>query len=753
MGGGRGAAVNAGALRSRNMQPTVGLGGLAGKTFLFYYSPQGVRGLAVGKAPAPFKSTTPLRVDVVQPRASGDERSTFCQPLPAEVALPPAGRQMCYLRGESPRAVPRRSHHSLVRVKGDSDMSHASALRGMSSQEDARRYIEKNLPPVPIELPPDLNLRVGQEAVLRLAGEAGARRVIAKLVTGYGKSLAIVAAFAARERIDDSRFLLIVVPTDEQRGDFVRKAGELYNRIARRRTDVWDISGENELRAERAVRSGDCRIVVTTIQKLSRDASGARALLEISDQWMVAFDEIQYYARQKKPGAPISPWTQQADWLCNHPSVRFVLGVSATPVRSDGRLTYFGEWDLEIPPKVAIDEKAIRRVVAHLDTYTLDITLQGEDAPRRVKTSEIDGWAAREGLDIKDWEIRHDVRYHTKYISRVFGYAYQQLLEAQIDDDRASMIVFAMSVKHAETVAASFNSLAGERVADYIGVQAAGSAVSTDPQGKSDRDNRATIERFKAGQLRVLVQVAMASVGFDHQPACIGVFLNAIGETVLLSQMVGRVLRYTDRLPFAHIIASDDHPGSGLFRTMQDDYSIEEPDEPEPGNGGNGGSEPWPPFPSWRLIDVKYDRTKVFRPWGGNEGAAVAAAVESARVQRPSASQDDLETVVRRIFAEKERELEIEAAAVSAVDRLNAAKAQVRAAEGAVANAMFKARRMHSPPSAYAGDVKKTLSGHWVRSFGRGHKQMDAADFEKKHAWLREIFDLIKAGEIPTWLP
>jgi DNA repair protein RadD len=109
------------------------------------------------------------------------------------------------------------------------------------------------------------------------------------------------------------------------------------------------------------------------------------------------------------------------------------------------------------------------------------------------------------------------------------------VVEASLDEvmrycaDRKQWIVFAAGVEHAEHVLASLT---------RRGVQA---ELVTGATPTDERD--ATIARFKAGELRALVNVAVLTTGFDAPALDAVVLMRATKSPGLYYQMVGRGLR------------------------------------------------------------------------------------------------------------------------------------------------------------------------------------------------------------------
>lgn len=90
-------------------------------------------------------------------------------------------------------------------------------------------------------------------------------------------------------------------------------------------------------------------------------------------------------------------------------------------------------------------------------------------------------------------------------------------------------IVFACSIKHAESIAAAFN-------ADGI---PAAHVEGKMPTFERDR----VLKRFADGEIKILCSVSLVSEGFDCPQAEVGIMLRPTESTPLYIQMIGRLLR------------------------------------------------------------------------------------------------------------------------------------------------------------------------------------------------------------------
>jgi hypothetical protein len=99
-------------------------------------------------------------------------------------------------------------------------------------------------------------------------------------------------------------------------------------------------------------------------------------------------------------------------------------------------------------------------------------------------------------------------------------------------------VVFCSTVDHARNVTAAFN--------------AAGVAAGLIHGDMADTDRKTTLDAYAAGELRVVVNVAVLTEGWDHPPTGCIVLLRPSSYKSTMIQMVGRGLR---------TVSPEEHPG------------------------------------------------------------------------------------------------------------------------------------------------------------------------------------------------
>ena len=208
----------------------------------------------------------------------------------------------------------------------------------------------------------------------------------------------------------------------------------------------------------------------------------------------------------------------------------FVVGLSATPARTDGRGLDDIFADLVTGPSVA------------------DLIQQGHLARYRLfAPGVVDMTGAKSRLgDYAAPELDERVNKST-----VTGDAVSHYLKLA-RGKRA--IVFCVSVKHAENVLAAFRT--------------AGVPSDSIDGATSHAERRARLERFRTGQTLVLVSIQLAIEGLDIPEIEAAIILRPTQSLIVHMQTIGRALRPAPNKPHALII---DHCGNWQRHGLPDD--------------------------------------------------------------------------------------------------------------------------------------------------------------------------------------
>jgi superfamily II DNA or RNA helicase len=636
-------------------------------------------------------------------------------------------------------------------------MEPASTLPQMPPLEEFKRRIlaESPDPVKPVERLEGHRLRAGQQFAMRLASEPQRRSLFVGLPTGYGKTSTALLSFAQRHALRSSDHLLYIVPSDNLRDSVLQECHlltELTGATVARSTMDRPVAVAQELR--KIARQGGIGVVVTTIQQVALSFAHVENVLETAGgRWMVVFDEVQNYERPREGQQP-GAWTRAKRALEARDDITFVLAMTGTVVRSSGHWSDFGEPDFEVPLAVAREERVIRSVCAHEIDYLIDVEMDGSIESMRL--SDVDNARAAEGCASVDaWELKHNVRYFGRYITDIFAAAHGTLVAEQARDPRAAMMVFCMSVAHAKTTCDTLNRFAGKGFAEWIG----SSDVGDD--SRSPEENRAILRRFKEGRFHCLVQVNMATVGFNHPHVCVELWLNTIGASVYVMQGIGRALRITPKLDAAHIFYSPDHPARDIFRNLESALPSDDAEGEKSGplDGGSGGGGDSVKFPPWQIFNARRTDVVVHTPLGDfnadSENDAHELAVSLA-ARSSSLTVDSARAEVDRIFREAREQQESSASELTLTERTEQARGQAEKALMAVIRTVARKTGQRQDPAWY-GAMKARVHGEYKKRQASKVSQSDMTEdqLRAKHSWLEQLHAEISAAPaagVPAWL-
>jgi len=392
-----------------------------------------------------------------------------------------------------------------------------------------------------------------------------ALRLCVRWPGGYGKTIGIALAYMILRQFGRVNRLLVVVANDQQRAQFRRDFPATCRRIglAIKGDCVWEF--DRTARAVRTSMFNRCEVFVVTIQMVSatnkKSTDPLIDLLGDGNQWMLAADEYHHYAQEKD-------WGKSLQRVCDN--VRFSLAMSATPTR-DGTGTIFGEPDLVVTYREAVDQGAVKKLWLRRYHYTVK-AITGDGSEVEYTTDEL-----RQQLDnesLSEFEERVGLRYSTKYIHPMI---LEPLLRLQ---DRRSasgkplqMLIRAMSCRHAKYVCRVVQDVAPGLRANWVG---------SGPNGQPDHVNSSVIEEFvppagKDPQLDVLVQVQKVGEGSDSVMVCEIVDLalaNIDGASNQLKQFIFRGSRVVPGLDEEQQYCNVNVPSDAKLAGLQQDANL-----------------------------------------------------------------------------------------------------------------------------------------------------------------------------------
>lgn len=397
------------------------------------------------------------------------------------------------------------------------------------ASEQSRRDAEEVVSG-PIDLPPlhDFQEDVFEGLKALLARGTKRRRAVVSLPTGGGKTRVSVEAAVRLVLAPDGpcRRVLWIAQTDELCEQAVQAFRQVWVNRGAKRTNlrIARLWGGHKNPVGRELDKP--AVVVASIQTLS-SRLGQAELDWIREPGLVVIDECHHAitpsytallrwldAEAPRPGAPER----------DEPAI---IGLSATPFRTDDeesqRLArrFDGRW-LPADQEELYQRLKARGVLAHAIYESLDsgAALTAEEINRLATLSE--PW---EGLDFENLleAINQRLAGDTRRNER--------LVEAIAASTERAILFFTNSVAHADEMSVRLN---------LSGISAAAISGTTPTASR-----RHFLERFQAGEIRVLCNHSVLTTGFDAPKTDMVLIARQVFSPVRYMQMVGRGLRGT----------------------------------------------------------------------------------------------------------------------------------------------------------------------------------------------------------------
>lgn len=590
---------------------------------------------------------------------------------------------------------------------------------------------------------PTARLRKGQEQLYQVVSNTDQRQYSIQLPTGYGKSWCACITYAVLRDKGRVNRALIVVPTDQQRSQYISGLREDLEILNIEYSDVERCDNQSAWVIKKAIRNKS-EIFVASVQSLCADP-GYYADLMDKGRWLVVADEFHHYGADNTWGAAI----QRLDY-------EVILGMSATPIRSDKKATIFSgtSFDVEISIEEAYREKAIKRIESRIGDYAVSWSSLDSPDPQNSLMSELEKeWAS----DLSEYELKRGVRYYDKYISEIFLQVLSTWSQYESTwPGQNQILVFAMTCRHAESISKIINDIAfpgfPSPFADWIGVGEGLDGV------RSDKENADILTRFQSNQLPCLVQVNKAGEGFNNKRCCIGLFLDLVGDTPMKRQHIGRFMRVNPEAPdqSSVIFISEDSPAKALLENLQESFdSVDDTlAEKRKGNGG-ASSERQLVIPDIYILDTAFDSERIVYPYGSPEAAMSKYVEEAPQHVKDAYSLLTKEEALEAFKSAADPWLKAKYAAqhppLTSEQRRQQISQQVKRALGLLVSGILRKRYGPSFPSSSRNDLYKLINGRWKRTHS-AHSEMDEDDLKRKHEWLKSLAESVNRGEIPTWL-
>lgn len=597
-------------------------------------------------------------------------------------------------------------------------MQSTSTMPGMSPAKDLfRRFSNCGYSP-----------RKGQSALIQYVSDHPDQPVYSGVLpTGYGKSdlfLSIVDILKQQLRVNR---ILAIVPTDTQRRQYAEgikdSIKELQLNINSKNIVVC--SGEEYM--VRAHKENLAEIYITTVQSI---VAGTDKYIDLtkSGKWLIFCDEFHKLNVDEK-----AKWGKAVDAITH----TVTLGMTATPVRSDGKDTYFAghQPDVEVSFEDAFEEESIRGVKAHIEHYFVDV-INDDGSVDRLTTE-----------NINDYDLSKDLRLTAKYQASLLSSAESCLTQKNLTQPgQHQMLVFAMNVQHATMISNVMNTIAGAGFSEWVGVG---------PHGRKSPENTAILDRYKDNQIRCLVQVDIAGEGFDNPRSSVLVFLHLLRKaTVKAVQQAGRGIRRNyDIKEFDNdvcdMFASPDTEMSELAVEMANrtlgQFEADEKDV----DSTKARETPIydiPPFDP-QVSDSEYDRSEIIAKIPQRDVDMFRQKVGDA--YGTDRAGDITEDMLLNVLAQDRINMIEKAAKENGLSN----RQKVTEAVSMLVSNISRLRFGRSLPSGMAGDLKTSIHGQWVRKTGLKSGAMTDDEFRTKYDWVSGINEELKSTrEIPAWL-
>lgn len=569
--------------------------------------------------------------------------------------------------------------------------------------------------------------------------------LVAKLPTGYGKTLAAAGAYAMLRHRHACNRVLYIVP---RAGQAKQAAESMPAELAHFGIQTRSVEVGTSIPALRAHREGRAEVFVTTIQGLLHDATWKTAtqLME-TGRWLVVVDEHHHYGVE---GA----WVERLKALPGAAQ----LAMSATPNRPDGS-DHFPDPDVSETYVGAWKQGCVKELLLHAYEYVVDAVLvDGATQALTLTTEEIAQQAGGDSPEaIDQWLLARKMRWSPKYISPLITFPLDRLIDLRARGIRSQMLVQAMSCSHAKMVTEQIKAL----IPDYMTVD----WVGTGPSGRADVENIAVLSRFcppkdvsgrRPWALDILVNVGMAGEGLDTTDVTEVVFLTPANVTTTNLQTIGRGARLIPGLgksqPPCHVNVDTASPMAELVgREIMGVFDGEPPDDPfdEPADSRERDAQDYDPLPermSAVIVDVRLQDIRKGALWE----AALAGAREAANTATPPEVVE--RAAEQAIIRHLSRGSNISSTLAQKREQVNSAVSKIA---GLVVRRVREATGVRVEKS-FAGDLRRRINGQKKRVFGVAVDAATEDQLDEQWAWLRDLEKQILLGHamqgVPTWL-
>lgn len=613
---------------------------------------------------------------------------------------------------------------------------------------------------------PSYTPRAGQRRLFEEAVKAHKTELTAVFPTGYGKSVAGLGVYGIMKGRGDVDRCLWLVPTDSLRQQISRDAEKDASDLGFTLVGAVDVTKEGKDLRNHMRDKAD--VFVATYAQVARD-DGFFADLMHTGKWLVVRDECHRLREDRA-------WGQQTAALGG----KRLLNLTATPVRSDGASsvavperaagdgTKTVEADVVISIRDAIEERALRQPIGHVQHYFVDVQSDDGEVVRITTESLRDGvpvdHQTQERVhDLQDYEARRQLRYCRKYLSKMLLSIHQRWLEKNMQpghENQHQVLVFAMTTDHARALTDQLNDIAGQRFADWIGVsrdKKINDKVLNEYLGYV-RKGKSLVPIPDEQRLPCLVQVDMASEGFNNKKASILAFLHLVKSNAKLAQQIGRGLRRNPEIEqfeddVCDVFASADTEIADYVQRLEVELSNSDSQTSDRPNDDNDDEPRLSDIPDLPVLDAEWQRTDVVTPaFGGGETQRQKRLRELAQQYGIDAPPDQLEKLLSAWVGDTAQPAQPSPQLQSQGSSEAYWREQSNKAIKTLAHNIVKLRCNGSFDKSLLPNTIKACHTRWARESGLKASDMTADEHERKYRWARDINAEVKESqEVPAW--
>lgn len=591
------------------------------------------------------------------------------------------------------------------------------------------------------------NLRSGQRKIIESFFSKDS--IVAKLPTGYGKTIAACGAYHVLKKRGIANRMLYVVPRRnqmDQAADGIPADLLSWFGVKTKST----IIGDEPIVSLKRHRNNTSEVFITTIQALATSATTWSTVKELmgNGKWFLVVDE--YHNIPEQTNGERGKWIEKLDLLATTSR----LAMSATP-RIDAN-DPFPVPDVSVSYYKSFIDGCVKEMHLHEYEYRVDaIYINGDVVSYTTNEMDTDD-------GIQDALVSGKMRWSPKYISPLISIPAERIADQRINGIKTQMLVQATTCQHAEIVCTQVAAMLPTLNVDWVG---------TGPNGRSDRDNKAILKRFcppkdiKTGRrkwdLDILVNVGMAGEGLDTQDVSEIVFLTPVNKTVSNMQAMGRAARIMYDVNRKQIdvvaninvdtetfIAEDDrYVGRKVMAIFDDDESIDEIPSKNKGDDEESDYKEMPDEPIVVRVDVSLID---IRKEPGFDDMLTLVKEKEGNGRTDEECVELVEDGMRRYL--EQRDEAFNASSITAQIRVDIDHACSKIVSLVLRKISTMGMRFEK---SLAGDLRRRLNSRKKRLYG-SIKELDEPELTEQYKWLKSVEVSILRGEgiqgIPSWL-